>query len=196
MKLLFVDIETTGLYENVHHIWELAAIYDEDGQFKSKFEMKAAPPPDAKFSKEALEKSNVTMEELWEIKNDQRNLKEMFEAWLSELVDKFDTNDKMFFAAYNSATFDYPFCRRLWRDHEDNYFGSFFWFPDIDVMRIAAWALINKRHMLPNFKLFTVAKAMGIPVNDKKAHSAMYDCRIAKQIYYSLEGEDEDDRPF
>jgi DNA polymerase-3 subunit epsilon len=189
MKILFIDTETTGLFEHINHIWQIAAIYDEDGKFKAKFEMKAAPPPDAKFNKDSLETSNITMEELWEIKNDQRDLKEMFEAWLSELINKFNSDDKMFFAAYNSATFDYPFCRQLWKNHNDNFFGSFFWFPDLDIMRIAAWALNKQRHLLPNFKLATVAKAVGIPIDTSKQHSAMYDCRIARQIYYAIEGD-------
>ena len=191
IKLLFVDTETTGQFEHIHHIWEVAAIYDEDGKFKSKFEMKAAPPPNAKYNKEALDSCGVVMEDLWEIKHDQRDLKETFEAWLSELVDKFDSDDKLFFCGYN-AEFDYRFLRRLWKDHDDNFFGSFFWFPYIDLMSISAWALVKQRHLLPNFKLFTVAKAMGLPVDKNKQHTAMYDCRVVRQIYYSLEGDEDD----
>ena len=187
--MLFVDIETTGPFEHKHCIWNIAAIYDEDGEFKGKFDMKARPPVGHEFDEEALHECGVTEDEIMASDNTQQDLKEMFEAWLGERVDRFDRDDKMFFAAYNSATFDYPFCRRLWTTHEDKFFNSFFWFPDIDVMRIAAWALIRERHMLANFKLPTVAKALGFPFDENQHHSAMYDCRVARNIYYSLEGD-------
>lgn len=186
-KMLFLDVETTGLYENIYHIWELGAILDIDGQQKDKFHMKARPPKDAPINTEALQKCSKTVEEICNYPNTQIDLKEMFEEWLGQWVDKFDKEDKMFFVAYNSP-FDYGFCRQLWKNHDDKFFGSFFWFPDIDVMRVAAWALIKQRPLLPNFQLHTVAKAMGFKVDKEHYHGAMFDTRIARRIYYKLEG--------
>jgi DNA polymerase-3 subunit epsilon len=186
-KMLFIDTETTGLFENRHHIWELGCILDVDGKQKDKFHMKARPPKGAPIVTEALHACGKTVEEICNYKNTQVDLKEMFEEWLSQWVDKFDRDDKMFFIGYN-ASFDYNFCRALWKNHDDNYFGSFFWFPYLDVMTIAAWALIDKRGLLANFKMQTVAKAMGFEVKDDMYHGAMFDARMARRIYYKLEG--------
>jgi len=186
-KMLFLDVETTGIFESKHHIWELGCILDVDGVQKDKFHMKARPPKGAPINTEALTACGKTVEEICNYKNTQIELKEMFEAWLSEWVDKFDSDDKMFFVAYN-AEFDYRFCRRLWMNHDDKFFGSFFWFPYLDVMTIAAWALQDKRGLLPNFRLNTLAKAMGFEMKDDNFHGAMFDARVVRRIYYKLEG--------
>jgi DNA polymerase-3 subunit epsilon len=149
--------------------------------------MKARPPKGAPINTEALTACGKTVEEISNYKNTQIELKEMFEAWLSEWVDKFDKDDKMWFVAYN-AEFDYRFCRRLWVDHDDKFFGSFFWFPYLDVMTIAAWALQDKRGLLPNFRLNTLAKAMGFEIKDEYFHGALFDARVVRRIYYKLEG--------
>lgn len=48
----------------------------------------------------------------------------------------------------------------------DKYFGSWFWSNSIDVMVLATPYLAAKRTEMENFKQGTVAKALGIQVDD------------------------------
>ena len=65
----------------------------------------------------------------------------------------------------------------------DKYFGSWFWSNPIDVMVLATPFLVDQRNQMPNFKQGTVAKTLGIQVDDNKLHDAMYDIEICKSIY-------------
>ena len=53
-------------------------------------------------------------------------------------------------------------------------------------MLIAAFAAIGQRQNLPNFKLVTVAKSIGIKVEDEKLHDAMYDTEITAELFFRL----------
>jgi len=64
----------------------------------------------------------------------------------------------------------------------DKYFGSFFYFPPLDIMNIAIWNLIRKRRTLPNFKLETVANHLGVTA-EGDFHDAMKDILITKNIF-------------
>lgn len=186
IKNCFIDVETTGADQNKNSIFELAAIVDFDGKFEARFCMNARPFEDDEIQKEAMDKTRKTEEEIWGYKNTQKDLYLCFSEFLAENVDKFDRTDKMFFVGYNSE-FDMRFVRQLWTEMGDKFFGSFFWFPDIDVMRVAAWAMMKERKEIPNFQLFTIARSLGIKVVEDNLHTAMYDTRLVRQIFYKLE---------
>lgn len=186
MKLCFVDTETTGLDENKNSIFELAAIVDIDGEYAGRFIENAKPFGDDIISPEALKVTSHTEEEIRGFSNTQDDLKEMFEDFLYEFVEPTNRRDKLFFIAYN-AEFDYRFLRRLWEEMSDRYFGSFFWFPYIDLMSLYGWATMEDRQKMRNFRLNTVAKSVGLDVREDNLHSALYDARLAKQLYYKLE---------
>ena len=70
-------------------------------------------------------------------------------------------------------------------DHGDMFFGSFFFFPPIDVMNTAIFNCIRQRHLLPNFKLGTIAKHLGMDmVGD--LHDAMVDIRLTADIFFKF----------
>lgn len=50
-------------------------------------------------------------------------------------------------------------------------------------MVLATAYLLDKRPQMENFKQGTVAKTLGIVVDDTKLHDAMYDIDICKAIY-------------
>ena len=187
MKLCFLDVETTGTSPGFgNQLWQLAAIFDEDGEFKGRFNMKARPTRDCVWDPEAMKMAAYTQEQINNFGDTQQDIYDMFSTWLAQRVDKFDKDDKMFFIAYN-ANFDHRFIRALFKDHKDNYMGSYFWWPYIDMMTIMMWAVADKRHLLPNFKLDTVCKHCGIVPNKESLHDAMYDVRLVRQLYYYLE---------
>ena len=187
-KLCFVDAETTGLKTEVNSIFELAMIIDIDNKMIARFCQNASPYEDDEISQEALEVTEKTEEEIRSYENTQQDLFELAHGFLTEHVDVFNPEDKLFFVGYN-AYFDYRFMRALWEEQQDQYFGSIFWFPYIDMMSIVGWATLKERveMNLPNFKLYTVARALGLDVKESNLHTAMYDVRLARMIYYKLE---------
>lgn len=186
MKLCFVDTETTGTNSKENSIFELAAIIDIDGEYSGRFCENAKPFDGDVISKEALDKTGKAEEEIWSYSNDQGDLKLLYQKWLEEFVDPMDKTDKLHLVGYN-AEFDYRFMRTLWEELEDKYFGSYFWFPYIDMMTILGWAMIKQRSELKNFKLYTIAHSMGVDVDPDKLHGAMYDCRLVRKLYYKME---------
>lgn len=155
MKILFIDIETTGLNSEVDRITELSAIVRVDGRIKARYT-----------------KKNITQYEFYRT----------FVQFLDNHVDKFDKQDKFLFAGYNSG-FDMDFIRTLFKRNNNDFYGSYFWNPYYDIMQVALHKLRNKRHRLENFKLSTVARFLGIPVRESQLHNAEYDCTLAKDVY-------------
>lgn len=184
MKECWVDLETTGLNEEKYGVNQISGIIEIDGIEKEEFDFKVKPLPGVLINKGALEIQNVTVEEL-------RTYPPAEEAYanliniLEKYVNKFDKKDKFFFFAYN-ARFDNDFLRSWFMQLEDKYFGSWFWYPPIDVMCLAMFYLRNKRAEMPNFKLHTVAKTFEISVSESTKHRAMDDIRLTKKIYEKI----------
>lgn len=182
MKVLFFDLETTGVLVNKHSIHQLSGMLLVDGEIKEKFDFKVQPNPKAEITQEALDVAGVTKEQIMAYPP-MAEVYGQFVAMLGKYVDKFNKKDKMFLAGYNNASFDNQFLRAWFLQNGDKYFGSWFWSNAIDVMVLATPFLASKRAGMENFKQGTVAKALGIPVDDSKLHDALYDIEICKAIY-------------
>lgn len=102
---------------------------------------------------------------------------------LAKYVDKFDKKDKFHLVGYNNAGFDNSFLRAFFVQNGDNYFGSFFWADSIDCYVLASNLFKKKRASFENFKQMTVAKRLGIEVDESKLHDAEYDIDLCMQIY-------------
>lgn len=195
VKLCFIDLETTGtdpIVNGVH--WISGKIFDvtEDGLlFPSsqlieidKFDLRVRPFAADVVSGDAIEVSKTTFTQLEEFL-EPGAVKQTLEMIFAKHVDKFDKFDKMFFVGYN-ARFDCDFMREFWRKTGDKYFGSWFWFPPIDVMNMAVLQLINKRCSMPDFKLGTVAETLGVKLDKKQLHSALVDIDLTIALYLTL----------
>lgn len=84
---------------------------------------------------------------------------------------------------HNNASFDNQFLRAWFLQNGDKYFGSWFWSNCLDIMVLATPYLAEKRSQMENFKQGTVAKTLGIEVDDTKLHDAMYDINVCMAIY-------------
>ena len=98
----------------------------------------------------------------------------------------FDKKDKFHLVGYNNASFDNPFFRAFFVQNSDVYFGSWFWSDSIDCMVLASNKLRSKRSELVDFKQSTVAKYLGIEIDESKLHDAEYDIKICIQIFNKL----------
>jgi len=187
MKLCFADLETTGVDPKVNAIIQISGkiVFLEEGTpvEKEKFNFLVRPFMKKVIEPEALKVNNRSEEEIMKFPAPSvafSKLKEIFNAH----CEQYNKQDKMFFVGYNSR-FDYDFLRRFWEDFNDNYFGSYFWTPPVDVMNMAIVQLMKERQSLPNFKLGTVADHLKITA-DGQLHDAMTDINLTEKIFFHL----------
>lgn len=108
---------------------------------------------------------------------------------LGHHVDRYNRKDKLVFAGYN-AQFDLNFMHAFFKKCGDSYFGSWVWWPGLDVSVLAMQRLMPMRHLLPNFKLTTLADYLHI-APEGEAHDAMADICMTRALYrhmFPLEG--------
>lgn len=187
MKILFFDLETTGLLPNRHGIHQISGEIVIDGVTKETFDFKVKPNPKAEIVKEALDVAGVTVEQVLSYP-DMGDVFNDFIKILEKYVNRYDKKDKFFLAGYNNSNFDNNFLRGWFLQNNDKYFGSWFWSNTIDVMILATPHLANARAGMENFKLPTVASYMGIEVNESDLHNASYDVYLTKLIYNKIFG--------
>lgn len=184
-KILFFDLETTGLNPAKHGIHQISGKVVIDGVVKEKFNIHVQPNPQAIVEDEALQVAGVTREEIATYVPFNVGYRQ-FVSIIEKYVDRYDKSDKFFLAGYNVAAFDAPFLRVFFLQNGDKFFGSYFWSSTIDVMVLAAYVLMEERAQMENFKQDTVAKKLGIVVDDSKLHDALYDIEICYKIYLEV----------
>lgn len=185
MKLIFWDIESTGLNFWQHGIHQIAGIIEIDGAVVESFDFKVRPNPKAKIDQAALDVAHVTVDQIMAYPPMEEIYRKLT-AILAQYVDKFNKKDKFFTVGFNNASFDNPFLRAWFKQNGDEYFGSWFWSAPIDVMTKASEALMADRPAMENFKLMTVAKHVGIEIDETKLHDAGYDVDITRDIFRRL----------
>lgn len=169
-KLLFFDLETTGVKFWRNGIHQIGGIVDIDGHEAERFDIRLAPNPAATIEQEALDVAGVTLEQVQSY----------------QPMNKFDKRDKMYLVGYNNAGFDNSFLRALFQQCGDKYFGSWFYPNCMDVYVMVTPFLMGVRNDMENFKLMTVARTMGIEINEDKLHDATYDIELTRDIFYKI----------
>jgi DNA polymerase III subunit epsilon len=184
-KLLFFDLETTGVNHRRNGIHQISGLIDIDGIIKEEFDFRVRPNPQAVIEDEALKIAGVTREQIDSYPS-MREVYNQFIDVLARYVSKFDRKDKFHLVGYNNRGFDDPFLRAWFEQNFDKYFGSWFWADSLDCLVLASYALRNERRKLENFQLRTVAKHLGITVDETKLHDARYDIGLTRDIFYKL----------
>jgi len=179
-KEIYIDVETTGLDKESSAIWQLAGDVVINNQSKERFDFRIKPHEGFTHSDIALKMNDLTLDELEEF-TPPNIVFAQFEALLKKYVSPYDKKDKFIFKAYN-AGFDSDFIRAFFKRNGSNYYGSYFWVPPYDIMSVAILALEDDRPELPNFKLETVARFLGIKVSSASFHDAEYDIEISRLV--------------
>jgi len=186
MKNIYLDVETSGLNPTKHSIIQLSGLIEIDGEVVEEFDYKIQPFPGETVSKSSLEICNITVADLITYPKPDVVYHE-FCSLLAKYADKFNKQDKFFLIGYNSR-FDDEFLRSFFSKNGDEYYGSWFWWPSIDVAVMAAILTKEQRHKFPNYKLETLAKYFNIAI-EGNLHNAVTDCKITRNLYKSLSGE-------
>jgi len=183
-KLFFYDTETTGLRHWKNGIHQISGIIVIDNQVIDKFNFKVQPNPVAIIEDEALSIAKVTRTDVmnYPVKEE---VYQKIKALLSKYLTK-DKNDRFFLAGFNNSAFDNDFLRAFFNQCGDNYFNKYFWNGSFDVFNMALYKLRERRPFMENFKLHTVAKELGLEVDDSKLHDAEYDIYLTYEMYKIL----------
>jgi len=190
MKILFFDVETTGLDPVSQDIIQFAWILDIDGDIVEEGNYLLPPLNLLTVAPEAVAISGIDLSP-WKdtLDLDRRNLvlesKRAWESIWAKHVDKFDRADKMYPSGYNGF-FDYQFLAALYRKLDDPYFGSWVNHRLLDPLAIFRFREFLSTDRVPDMKLATMARKYDIPL---VAHDALSDVRATRQLLYILKKE-------
>ena len=185
MKLLFFDLETTGIKYWKNGIHQISGEIVIDGETKETFNYNVCPNPQCEVDETALQVCGVTREQIFAYP-DMHEVYLEFVNMLSKYVDKYNKDDKFFLVGYNNASFDNSFLKAFFVQNGDSFFYSWFWVNSIDVMVLATQHLMMKRHLMKDFKQETVARTLGIELDSSRLHDAAYDSWLTRQIYEAV----------
>ena len=189
-KILWVDLETTGLIPGRSAIIQLAALVEIGGQVLETIDLKLRPLIKNVNDPEALKLHGLS-EPAIKLYPPNADAFVAFEALLRKYIDKFDKLDKFVLAGYNVSSFDEPFLRQFFIDNAatkkereaHGYFGSYFAWPKRDTQTYVAEHFAEYSLRLENYQLATVCAHFGIEID---AHDALSDITATRTLYYVL----------
>jgi DNA polymerase-3 subunit epsilon len=196
-KLLFIDVETTGVNSDRNGLIQISGCVQIGNDVRETFDYFVRPFLQDEIEDAALEVTGINRRQFLQPDHpnflavpgqhfeDPRTIYLRLVEMLGRYVDQYNKNDKFQFVGYNAHSFDMPFLRRFWEKNGDRYFGSWFWYPCLDVMLVWAQILQTRRADLSNFKLATVAKYCGINVDDSRLHDSLYDIELTRELWLS-----------
>lgn len=186
-KRIYLDTETTGLDTQKHAIIEIAGIIEIDGVEEFEFSWHMCPAKGKLVNAEALKVNGITIDEIRKY-DPQEVVYNKFVQLLDKYINKYDSTDKFYCYAYNSG-FDQRFIDQWFQDNKNQYMFSYTHWPWISVDVLAAIFAEGQRDNFRDFKLDSVAEALGIYVDESQLHGGLYDVILMKQIYEILEKE-------
>lgn len=181
MKILYFDVETTGLNPRVNDIVQLAGIIEIDGEIKERFNYRIQPFSFENISQEALDITGNTIEGL---KNHTKPFviyKELINMF-SRYVDKFNKADKFVPVGYN-VNFDIGFLREWFIKNGDLYYGSWINYKYVDPLAVFYMLESIGKVNYPDYKLSTVCEHLGFSID---AHDALSDISATRDVYKYL----------
>jgi DNA polymerase III subunit epsilon len=184
-KLIFLDCETTSYNPAKCGVYQISGIVDIDNQATEEFNIFSDIFDTDEVMAEAFEKNKSSIEKIHQMPHPLKSFSK-FCTMLRKYADQYDKTDKFHIIGYNNTTFDDPVLRRWFSQNGSKWYGSFFWHPQIDVMQLAAYILLDKRAQMENFRLGTVAEFLGLKVLPEESHDGLCDARLTRQMYYEL----------
>lgn len=182
-KVLWLDVETTGLDCRKHGLREVGFIIEIDGVEVDKGVFKINPftytTKDVVIDDYALEISKVSIEDLESYDSSSYCFKELMKK-LVKYVNVNDKNDCFVIAGYNTA-FDIGFIKEWFKEMglQDSY-KDLFHYKSLDVFSIVFALRHIGLNSAENDKLETMCNYFGIGI---EAHNALSDIEATKKLY-------------
>jgi DNA polymerase-3 subunit epsilon len=196
-KLVFIDVETTGVDPERSGITQISGCIQIGETVVESFDYYVRPYPTDQIDDAALQVTGIDRRQFLpaddpnclkiggQLFEDPQTVYKRLVEMLAKHVNKFDKSDKFQFVGYNAHSFDMPFMRKFWEKNNDRYFGSWFWYPCLDVMLLWAQILQPVRFDLTNFKLMTIAAYAGLEVDESRLHDSQYDIELTRSLWLS-----------
>jgi DNA polymerase-3 subunit epsilon len=182
-KILWLDVETTGMDPVVNDIIQLACLVEIDGEVEETLEIRCRPEEGGVIDQSTLELRGLTVDEIMAYPPLFEGLN-TFRKMLGKYVDKYNKQDKFIVAGY-FVRFDTDFLRASFNKVGDKYYGSWFYSLSLDVASFVAQGVCYGKisSLLPNFKLSTVCQSFDIDIT---AHDALSDIEATMTLYSML----------
>lgn len=189
-KVLWIDVETTGLDPVKCGITQIGLLIEVDGDIVFQKSYRMAPLPGDQIADEALAVQGATKDEVMGYPSPLSVFSE-FIADLHAFIDKFDPADKAYFGGFN-ARFDADFirewhkkCAMAMSDAETaRYgFGCYTNWRTLDPLQLLYMIDYHVARKLPSLKLVDMCEQFHIPL---VAHDALGDIRATYVLWYII----------
>ncbi len=200
-KILWFDTETTGLDPNRNGLIQLAMVMDVDGEavdtayfefqpFQNDYIDIGGKMPTQWLtydlgSNGTLPITEITIQTLFSYPLPSTA---KINTFLQKHISKFDKTDKAYVGGYN-VPFDRAFLSKFYEKCGDKYLGSYINWKQLDVLSMLYLADFHGKIKLENYKLETACKYFNIEL---EAHNPMSDIKATREIFYKLEGDEND----
>ncbi len=190
MKLGFFDVETTNTNPCTGEMNEISMIIDQDKKPLKVINRKFRPINFDTIEQKALDIQGITIEELEGYPDRDESFQGLIND-LDEVIDKYDSSDKLFAVAHN-LWFDRGFLHELFRRYNikhntKHYFFSYFHVEGFDTIPLMTQLNVVLGNHFDNMRLGTLCKALKIDFDDSKAHSSMYDTKKLRKLFYKAD---------
>lgn len=189
VKILFFDIETTGLNQDTAEIWQMSFKYCKttgDGfgiDILDGINLFIKPKHPELMEEGAAELNNLTVETFNDPKYiEQEEAAKKLNKFLNKHINRFDSDDKYLLSGFNIRNFDVPFLTNFFEKYDPEmfkYYGGYFYRQLFDLYdRIGTdYVLFTDKSNFPRdekgksrFNLGVVCKQLKIDL--KNAHDA------------------------
>jgi len=181
MKVLYFDVETSGLDSSINGIIQLAGIFEVNGNVVETFNYSMKLFPNQKFEQSAFEVHGITENDLKNMMQPEEGF-EKFLALLDRHINKFNKDDKFYPSGYN-VKFDLEFLNQFFKNNGNNFFGSYCNWRYIDPLPFLYAMDFGGILSLPNYKLQTVCEYYGINID---AHDSFSDIKATKILIQNI----------
>ena len=176
-KILYLDVETSGLDAEVNCILQIASIYEVDGKVVDTFSSYVRPYDGAVLEDKALEVNGLRRRKIAKFPESHLVFNDFIE-FLDSKVDKYTKEDKMIMVAYNGH-FDLKFLQKWAEVNNYKYLHSYIDYRIIDPLILARFEWYKGNINPPNFQLGTVCHYYDIAVPN---HDAMDDTVAMREL--------------
>lgn len=190
VKKIYNDCETTSTDPRRGAIIQWTSIVLIEGKEVDHCDILIKPRPEDEIQDGALAANHITPMELIDSSRiTPDDALKMILNMCGKYVDKYNKQDKFFWCGYR-AQFDLDFTHEFFKKGGDDYCGSWFWSPALDIMCLAGFLFQKKRSSMKDFKLRTVWEALfpsrAQDYTDADWHDALFDIRRTIEVEEGL----------